>query len=282
MQTRPDCIPCLVRHARELARDNLPEHDREPFFEAVMERLAAFDLENPPPLFARVMYDVLQGMSGTADPFARRKVESNRRALELVPRLEKMISDAPDPLDASLRMATAGNIIDFGIHDATCLRIEDTVHRALTTPFAIDSTPELGKRLREARSVLYIADNAGEIVLDMLFIRRIGPEKVTCAVRSAPIINDATLADARQAGLTELCRVVSSGSNVSGTPLGICTDGFRELFFSADVVISKGQGNFETLAWCGREVFYLLMVKCPVISAEVGVPLGSFVAPKRG
>lgn len=282
MRTRPECIPCLVRHTRELARDNLPGHAREPFFAAVMERLSAFDHSNAPPLFAREMYDVLKHMAGVIDPYAEKKDLSNRRALELVPRLEKLISSSEDPLDTAMRIAAAGNIIDFGIHDATCLEIEETVERSLHAPFAVDFTLELRERLATARSVLYIGDNAGEVVMDRLFIERIGGERVTFAVRSAPIINDATLVDARQAGLTKVCAVVESGSEVSGTPLHLCTDAFRELFFSSPLVISKGQGNFETLFGSGREVFHLLMVKCPVIAAEIPAPMGSFIALKEG
>jgi damage-control phosphatase, subfamily I len=282
METRPDCIPCLVRHTRELARENLPEHAREPFFNAVMDRLAVFDPKNAPPLFAREMYDVLGAMAGITDPYAEKKAFSNRRAQELVPRLEHIISCSDDPLGTSLRIAAAGNVIDFGIHDAPCMEIEETVRQSLLAPFAVDFTAELRERLRGAERVLYIGDNAGEIVLDRLFIERIGRSCVTFAVRSAPIINDATLADARQAGLLEICTVVESGSRVSGTPLHCCNDAFRDLFFSSDVVISKGQGNFETLFGSGREVFYLLMVKCPVIAVEIGAPMGSFIALKEG
>jgi damage-control phosphatase, subfamily I len=282
METRPDCIPCLVRHTRELARENLPGHAQEPFFNAVMDRLSSFDRTNAPPLFAREMYDLLESMAGISDPYAEKKSFSNMRALELLPRLEEVISASADPLGTALRIAAAGNIIDFGIHDAPCMEIEETVRRSLETPFAVDATAELLKRLRQGATVLYIGDNAGEIVFDRLFIERIGPGRVTFAVRSAPIINDATILDARQAGLTEICDVVESGSPVSGTPLHLCTREFRERFSMADVVISKGQGNFETLSGSGREVFYLLMVKCPVIAAEIEAPMGSFIALKEG
>lgn len=282
METGPECIPCLLRHARELARNNLPGPDREPFHQAVMDCLARFDRRMPPPLFAGEMYRVLERMAGIRDPYAQQKAFSNRRALELVPGLERLISSFPDPLEAGMRIAAAGNIIDFGIHDAPCLELEKTAERSLRAPFAVDSTAELFCRLRGGGSVLYIGDNAGEIVLDRLFIQVMRPARVVFAVRSAPIINDATLLDARQAGLTEVCEVVESGSRVSGTPLDLCTDEFRELFFSCDTVISKGQGNFETLFGSGREVFYLLMAKCPVIASRIGAPMGSFIALKEG
>lgn len=282
METGPECIPCLLRHTRDLARNNLPGPDREIFYEAVMDLLARFDRKNPPPLFAGEMYRVLERMAGIPDPYAEQKASSNRRALALVPTLEKVISSSSDPVEAAMRIAVAGNIVDFGVHDAPDCGLEETVERALRTPFAVDCTAELLPRLRGGGSVLYIGDNAGEIVLDRLFIQRISPARVTFAVRSAPIINDATLPDARQAGLTGVCEVVESGSPVSGTPLELCTEEFRELFFSCGTVISKGQGNFETLSGSGREVFHLLVAKCPVIASRTGAPLGSFIALKEG
>jgi len=282
METGPECIPCLLRHARDLARNNLPGPDREIFYMAVMDRLSRFDRKNPPPLFAGEMYRVLERMAGIPDPYAGQKDSSNRRALRLVSRLEKVISSFPDPVEAALRIAVAGNIVDFGVNDAPGCGLEETVDRALRSRFAVDCTAELLMRLRGEGSVLYIGDNAGEIVLDRLFIQRIRPSRVIFAVRSAPIINDATILDARQAGLTGVCTVVESGSPVSGTPLELCTEEFRELFFSSGIVISKGQGNFETLSGSGREVFHLLVAKCPVIASRTGAPMGSFIALKEG
>jgi len=181
-------------------------------------------------------------------------------------------------------MAVAGNIIDFGLgaHGCEEIAVEDTIMNALDSPFAVNDIPELIERLGDAEHILYVADNAGEIVLDRIFIEHIGPDRVTCAVRSAPVINDATLTDAAQAGLDRLCRVIPSGSEAPGTPLSLCSEEFLECFAAADLVISKGQGNFETLDAPGREVFHLFMVKCPVVSQEVDVPMGSFMAMKRG
>ncbi len=271
-----------MKHAGELASENLPAHTRNAFISDIRDRIGRFDFDNPPPLFALEMYGVLKIMAGTDDPYAEHKALYNRKALALYPRFKEMVSGSADPLDAALRIAVAGNIIDFGIHDANDIRIEETVQASLGAVFFHDDTKELKERLKSLNSVLYIADNAGEIVMDKLFIEQIGPGRVTCAVRSAPIINDATKLDAEQAGLDSICTVIASGSKASGTPLGLCSDEFRSIFASADVVIAKGQGNFETLAPTGRDVFHLMMVKCPVISRETGAPLGSFLAMKKG
>ena len=282
MRTRLECISCLVRQAAGLAGGSLPARMQEPFMRRVLEGAARFDYACPPPMFTREIYRIFEDMDGEEDPFRERKISSNHEAASLVPRLREIIAARPDPLETALRIATAGNIIDFGIHDSRGIAVEETIMNALEAAFAINDIPELLARLRRAERILYVADNAGEIVLDRLFIEHIGPEKVTCAVRSAPIINDATLSDAAQAGLDKVCRVIPSGSDAPGTPLSLCTREFRECFRSADVVVSKGQGNYETIDSPGRGVFHLLMAKCRVVSLETGVPVGSFIAVKRG
>lgn len=281
MQTYPECTPCLVRHAGELARDNLPNHARQAFMNEVMAAVDGFDRRKAPPFFAREMYDLLRRRSGIADPYAERKAHSNMMALDLVQKLRAAVEISADRLDTCLRFAVAGNIIDFGVDENHGPVVEETLERALSARFSADDASELRDRLGQARRVLYIADNAGEIVFDRLFIEEIGPGRVTCAVRSSPIINDATILDAAQAGLDRICRVIPSGSGVSGTPVELCSEEFTGLLASSDVVVSKGQGNFETLCDAGRDVFHLFMVKCPVISAEVGAPLGSFMVMRR-
>jgi damage-control phosphatase, subfamily I len=281
MQTYPECIPCLIRHAGELAKHNLPDHARQGFLDEILAGIEGFDRSKAPPFFALEMYRTLRRRSGLDDPYAGRKALSNRKALDLVQKLRLAIESSPDRLEACLRIAVAGNIIDFGIDENHGAGMEETLERAQHARFAVDDSPELKARLRHARQVLYIADNAGEIVFDRLLIEEIGPGRVTCAVRSAPIINDATLLDAAQAGLDRICRVIASGSEASGTPLELCSNELRNLVAGSDVVISKGQGNFETLCDAGREVFHLFMVKCQVISDEVGAPLGSFMVMNR-
>jgi uncharacterized protein with ATP-grasp and redox domains len=131
------------------------------------------------------------------------------------------------------------------------------------------------KRAASAADILYLADNAGEIVLDRLLIESLGPERVTVAVRGHPVINDATLEDARTAGLTDLVTVLANGSATPGTVLDGCSDEFRQRFERADLVISKGQGNYETLNEVARDIFFLFKVKCPVVAKMTRLPLGA-------
>jgi uncharacterized protein with ATP-grasp and redox domains len=204
--------------------------------------------------------------------------QSNRKALELYPWIESIVRGAVDPLDAALRIALAGNMIDCGRGSVDGLDMRKAVLRYLEADFALDDRARLFTELDGARSILYVLDNAGEIVFDRLLVERLGARRVVCAVRSGPIINDATYEDARLTGLTEVCEVIPSGSDASGTPIEACSARFREVFESSDIVIAKGQGNFETLFDEHRDVFHLFVAKCPVITDEIGAPQGGALA----
>ncbi len=279
MKTYIECLACLVGQAIDIANASLDEQgEKEGFMRFVLKNLSTFDYENPPPIMAMQMYARIRELSSIDDPYEDIKKRYNDRALEMYPILKKMVSESPDPFNTALRLAIAGNIIDFGAgqrHED--ISLDDTVERTLKEPFSIDNTLELKHRLEHASTILYIGDNAGEIVFDRILIEEIGPKKVTFVTREVPVINDATIKDARYVGLDRVCRVVSSGSRAPGTPLDICSKEFKDMFFSSDVVISKGQGNFETLSSVPREVFFVLMVKCPVISRDIGSEVGGLV-----
>jgi len=154
--------------------------------------------------------------------------------------------------------------------------INGVVEHALACP--LDGDVEgFADAVSTANSILYLADNAGEIVLDRLLIERLPIEKLTVAVRGVPVINDATMTDARDAGITELVTVIDNGSDVPGTMLEACSASFRSQFDEADLIISKGVGNFETLNDVEKRMFFLLKVKCSVIAEELGVEVGSLV-----
>jgi uncharacterized protein with ATP-grasp and redox domains len=134
--------------------------------------------------------------------------------------------------------------------------------------------------LNKAKKILYIADNAGETVLDKLLIEQI-KKPVKYAVRSKPIINDATIEDANDAGIDEIAEIVSSGCDAPGTILDLCSDEFRKIYENADLIISKGQGNYETLSGQTRPIFFLLKVKCPVIARDIDIKTGSIILIKN-
>ena len=282
MKTYIECIGCLVKQSVEIAKAHIPEDKQDVFIRTILRRISEIDYSNPPPIMATEMYSMVKDLTGITDPYAEIKNYYNQKALNLYPEFTRLVASSDDPFETALRIAVAGNIIDFGIGTKDSIQIRETVDRALNARFAINHIRDLKERLAEPGQVLYLADNAGEIVFDRLFIEQLGPERVVCAVRHAPIINDATLDDAKKVGLCDVCEVISSGSRAPGTPLDMCSDDFRDLFESAQVVIAKGQGNFETLSQASRDIFFLFMAKCPVISREAGVPVGSFIVMNQG
>jgi hypothetical protein len=146
----------------------------------------------------------------------------------------------------------------------------------LTAPLC-GSISALATAIRGARSILYLVDNAGEIVFDRDLLAQLPLGSFTVAVRGRPVLNDATLADAQAVGLTDLGDVIGNGSDAPGTILTDCSAEFRQLFAAADLIIAKGQGNYETLAGANRPIFFLLKIKCDVLSRALGQPRGSLV-----
>ncbi len=178
----------------------------------------------------------------------------------------------------AVRYAIAGNIIDFGVQsEIDDAIIHDTLDRAVRAHIPANTLCEFRNAVELADDILYLGDNAGEIVLDRLLIEQLHYEKVTYAVRGRPIINDATFADAQFTGITDLVEVIDNGSDAPGTILDDCSQEFRRRFEQADLIIAKGQGNYESLSNSAGNIVFVLMAKCPVIARDIGYNVGSFV-----
>lgn len=283
MKTTLDCVPCLFRQALDSAR----MFSRDP---AVHERILRdvlawsenMDMAQPAPVMGRRIYRRLRELTGVADPYRLAKVRQNRLALRLLPELRAALRSAPDPLGLAAHLAIAGNIIDMGAAgDISLAGVRKAVRQAMTEVLNGD-LPAFRRAAKKAGSILYLADNAGEIIFDRLLIEQLGPERVTVAVRGAPVLNDALLADARAAGLHKIVKVLDNGSDMGGTMLAETSEAFNTLFKNSDMVIAKGQGNYETLSEAPRPVYFLFKAKCPVIAARAGVPLGAQVLARSG
>ncbi|MHB0995433.1 MAG: damage-control phosphatase ARMT1 family protein [Elusimicrobiales bacterium] len=283
MKTTLDCIPCLFRQALETARI----FSRDPaVHERVLRDVLAWsrrmDMNKPAPVMGQRIHRRLRALTGLRDPYRRAKDIQNKLALRLLPELRRELGAAGDRLGLAVKIAIAGNIIDMGAYgDVGEAGVRAAVEHALREP--LRGGLEIFRRAAaKARSVLYLTDNAGEIVFDRLLIRELGPGRVTAAVRGAPVLNDAVMADARAAGLHRLCRVISNGSDAPGTVLEETSKEFRRLFDGADLVIAKGQGNYETLSDAPRPVWLLFKAKCPVIARRAGVKVGDQVLARSG
>jgi uncharacterized protein with ATP-grasp and redox domains len=225
---------------------------------------------------AREIQILYRSLISDPDPFKEAKKVSNDTALGMYPDLADRVRNSKDPFLTALKLAIAGNIIDFAVHDSCDL--QGTIEGVLASDFSVDHSGYLREALRKAGRVLYIGDNAGEIVFDKLFIRELAHPGLTYAVRGGPAINDATMEDAVYTGMTSVARVISSGHDASTTVLEKSGDEFRKYYHEADLIISKGQGNLEGLIGeADRRIFFLLMVKCDVIAEYLKVPRGSYV-----
>lgn len=215
-------------------------------------------------------------MFGKTDPFAEEKEISNRTALKLYKQWKPKVVASEKPVDLALRLAIAGNIMDYGA--SRSFNIHHTIQQVLSAQFAIDHSELLIKKIANATQILYLGDNAGEIVFDRLFIETMGAKHVVFAVKSGPVLNDVTVHDAKESAITNVATVISNGFDAPSTVLSRCSNQFLEIYRKADVIISKGQGNFEGLIDERDErLFYLMMVKCDAIAEKLQMPVKSFV-----
>lgn len=211
---------------------------------------------------------------GNTDPYNKVKETSTREALALYPWMKNVVKKAEDPLETAVRLSIAGNIIDFG--PKLDYDLAKSVKKTLTKPLSINHLNDLRNKLKQVSHVLYLADNAGETVFDRVLIEFINIP-VIYAVKESPILNDATQKDALEAGIDKVAEIVSTGSNAPGTILDHCSASFQKLYRNSDLIISKGQGNYETLSEEGSHIFFLLIAKCPVIASDLKVKQGSIV-----
>jgi uncharacterized protein with ATP-grasp and redox domains len=278
MKTNPECVPCLLRQAREAITYTGVETDYA--FEVlrrVLRLMSELDWTLSAPVLTQQVHRLIRQLTRNSDPYAVVKERMNRWAAELYPTWHRLFHEAHTPLEAAVRLAIVGNLLDVGPK----MQLDDDVlhaafEEALTAPL-LGSVAELSDAIRSSRSILYLADNAGEIVFDRDLLAQLPRDNCTVAVRGTPILNDATLADAEQASLPDFCEIISNGSDAPGTLLEDCSPEFRARFEAADLVIAKGQGNYESLAGVDRRIFFLLKVKCPILAESIGCPCGSLV-----
>lgn len=283
MNTSLDCIPCFIRQALEAARfvsDDPAFH--EDVLRRVLEVAAKLDLMQSPAAVGQWIHRQLRAITGQSDPYRCVKDRFNKVALQLLPELLSIAEASPDPLAAAVRLVIAGNAIDSGPGNGLAPKdVQQALYRSLSDPL-YGNLEGFRRAIALARSILYLSDNAGEIVLDRLLIDRLPTEGTTLAVRGQPVINDATMVDAEAAGLHRLVKVIDNGSDAPGTILNDCSSEFCALFRKADLIIAKGQGNYETLSDEPKKMFFLLKVKCPVIASRVRLDIGTHVILSSG
>lgn len=275
MKTNLDCLPCFMQQALNTARLATSDGNSiKKVLENIGSQLKDIPMHLTPAETGQIVYREVKKVTGVSDPYKALKKAHIREAKVLVPQLKKMVEQSDDPLLTAIRIAIAGNVIDLGINKTFDL-VKD-VEKILAQDFAIFDYDSFRQQLDGAQNVLYLGDNCGESVFDKILIEQIN-KPVTFAVRSAPIINDVTMEEAIESGLDEVASLMESGCVAPGTILSQCTDTFMEAYHHADLIISKGQGNYEGLSEADRPIFFLLKAKCHVIAKDLGVHEGDIV-----
>ncbi|MDP8297318.1 MAG: ARMT1-like domain-containing protein, partial [Candidatus Orphnella occulta] len=257
----------------------------------ILDKLAKdfpkFSLSASPPEIGRDIYAIVRKITKKKDPFAKIKAKSNTLALNIYKKLKNKVAHSSDRLLMATELAIAGNIIDYGVKnslnvDTELARILAEENRSIKQESKVTFDYNSFKRaLKKSHTILYLGDNAGETVFDRVLIEEIKRDdknnNITYAVKKSPVINDALIKDAIDCGIDKSAKIISSGSDAPGTVLSLCKKSFLNLFNKADMVISKGQGNFEALSGSKRPVFFLFMAKCPVVAQHVGCKIGDII-----
>ena len=297
MKTYLDCIPCFFRQALEGSQivHASPKQQKQ-IIDEFAKRIPKISLQSSPPEIARFGYAFLKKISPNGDPYKNIKQKNNRCALRLLGKLKNKVNRSKDRLLTAVELAIAGNIIDFGVNPVresfsngvkNNLNVKAELKKILAEENkvihkkSIFHYSEFRHALKGAKNILYLADNAGEVVFDRVLVEEIKKQylnkDIYYAVKAKPIINDALLEDAKVCGIDKVARVISNGTDAPGTILALCSKEFKQIYKSADLIISKGQGNFESLSNEKRPIFFLFMVKCPVVAKETGCKMGNIV-----
>ncbi|MCD4778932.1 MAG: ARMT1-like domain-containing protein [Candidatus Omnitrophica bacterium] len=285
MRTYLECIPCFFSQAIESGRlitgDEIVHKE---LIDDLAKLIPEFSLNSTPPEMAYHISKIVKARLGDRDLYKQIKEKSNKMALELYPRLKDKVEKSNDRLLMAVEIAIAGNVIDYGAKNS--LDIDKEIKKLFQEGFydegrTIFDYEDFQKDLRDAKQVLYLGDNAGEIVFDRVLIEEFFKEKeVIYVVREKPIINDVVMKDAHDCGIDKIAKVISSGVESPGTILKYCSKDFIDIFNDAELIISKGQGNYEALSSARKGIYFLMRAKCPVIARHVGAAVGDIVLKK--
>lgn len=276
MQFDAHCVECLVHRHHRLAMQKDDGAKAFAYIKDVMQIILDAPAGVSAPWLTGEFTKAYAKYWPGEDAYAKLKQDSNELVLELLPKIRPLVEQAEDPLAMAMQFSRTGNFLDFGI------LTPDVAHKALWE--AVEQTPQtllepiaygqLKKDLEKAKSLLILGDNAGEIVFDMLLVEQLQKQyptlDVTYCVRGANAMNDATREDAASVGMDKLCRVIDNGSGISGTELDYIGEELKNTLDTADIILSKGSGNMESLVGCGLNVYYIFMCKCKRMAKILG------------
>ena len=268
MKLHLECVPCYIRQALEAAK--MATNDRKLHEQILRESLivaSEFDANGIGFVLQAKIKEVMEKILPAVDPYRKVKEKYNRITLGLTDNLKEIIRNSKDSFETSLRISLAGNIIDFGPDTVLNKKIlKEAIEKSLSQSLDNKKVKLLQKNINDAEKILFIGDNAGEIVLDKIFIENLPREKITYVVRGGPALNDVTMEDARMVGMIDFIRVITTGLNMPAAILPFCSTNFLDEYKKADLIISKGQGNYEALCDEDKNIFFLLKIKCPIVA----------------
>lgn len=282
MKTHLECIPCFIKQSLEAARmATNDEKIHEKVIKEVMKHLQNISFNDSPPELSKDVHRIIKNITKSDDPYKKVKQQSNENAEKLYPYLKELVDKADDSLLKAIQLSIVGNVIDFGTFKR--FDVNESINNDMKEKFVDQGYSRFKEVLDKSKSILYLGDNTGEIFFDKLLLEEISKrgKQITYVVKANPVINDAMLEDAIFAGIDKIATVIEGDAgqdkSTPGILLKFASEEFLDIFNSADMVISKGQGNYESLNLSNREVFFLLMVKCHLVGNDIGIDEGSFV-----
>jgi len=284
MKLQPECITCIIAQVKNVTNMfGLSEDARKAAMDDTHAYLAGANYEGCTPESMGELWQILLGHVGGRDPYGAIKSLCNQEAMKMLPATREKILRASEPFNVALKYAIAGNLIDYGLEHPVSIEEQNAQIDAMANPaFSRDDSAKLFAAMSTASTMLYLGDNAGEIVFDKLLIEQIRKRfpalELSFVVKGSPVLNDVTYADADEVGMSDVARVIDNGDASPGTVFARTSEAFRRAFAEADVILSKGQGNFESLSGTEKEnLFFLFTAKCDTVCVEAGVPKRSIV-----
>lgn len=285
---KAECVSCIAKKYMEKYPEGISEEQKRIYVQRVLKVVSEASPDHSGPVMVYGINQIRKEMFGIADDYEAEKHYFNEKMLACESDLEQKLEDAQDSLKLAIQYALTGNYIDFGaMKEVDESYLMQTLEQAHVHDLKQEEYDTFRMDLQQAKRVVYLTDNCGEVVLDKLLIKTIQklyPQvEITVIVRGDAVLNDATIEDAKQIGLADMVRVIGNGNGIAGTWLNAVSEEAKACIEQADVLIAKGQANFETLQGCGKNIYYLFLCKCDMFVRIFDVPKfsGMFINEKR-
>ena len=277
MKVSAECMHCLVKRQADNIKKYPDEEKKAEYLGKVLGIIANGAAEEPAPVLLSYIGRLHEAYFGKPFSFEELKKGYNAMLMEKEEEIRQKIGRAEDPLALALRLAQTGNLIDFGAMDSLDdAKLSEFLEQAETLPLSENTYQNVTEDMKSAKKLVFLTDNCGEIVLDKLLLETIAKVyphlECTIIVRGEPVLNDATMEDALQVGIEACGTVIPNGTNIAGTYIPWISAEARQVMEESDMLISKGQGNFESLHGCGLNIYYLFLCKCQWFMERFGLP----------